>query len=181
MRSRIAWSLCTRAFEASRDDGLARPVRRSLQQLGVVWFWVALTLDGRALEVWRDYRGEPARGTRRLPAHAVGLHGEVPGEMPVLPAWSLPNNPKMRGLGLGRVWVVTCPFCRRFHMHAPEEGSRPAHCGSRVTGAALYALRYDGELPRGLWDRFRLNVLTDKPKLLCPPHRGRSRGALEAA
>jgi hypothetical protein len=164
MLSRIAWDFCTRAFEASRETGLTRPMRRSLQQFGVIWFWLALTLEGRAREVWRDYRIEP------------GLR-----EIPVLAAWSLPNNPKMRGLGLGRVWVVACPFCRRYHVHAPEEGSRPAHCHGSPSGLGLYALRYEGELPRGLWDRFRLTVLSDKPKLLCPPHRGRSRGALEAA
>jgi hypothetical protein len=66
-------------------------------------------------------------------------------------------------------------------MHAPEEGKRPAHCHGSPAGLGLYALRYEGELPRGLWDRFSLGVLADKPKLLCPPHRGRSRGVLEAA
>ena len=79
----------------------------------------------------------------------------------------------MRGLGLGRAWVVACPFCRCYHVHAPEEGSRPAHCHGSPSGLDLYALRYEGELPRGLWERFHLSVLEEKPKLLCPPHRSR--------
>jgi hypothetical protein len=177
MLSRMAWSLCSRAFEASRDTGITRPVRRSLQQFGVVWFWVALTLDGRALEVWRDYRTVPARLAGGVPVQAL----EALGELPVLAAWSLPNNPKMQGLGLGRVWVVTCPFCRHFHMHAPEEGSRPAHCSDALKGPALYALRYEGELPRGLWERFRLSAVDDKPRLLRPPYRDLQPDALEAA
>jgi hypothetical protein len=164
MLSRIAWDLCTRAFEASRDEGLTKPMRRSLQQCGVVWFWLALTLEGRAREVWREYRADP--------------YGR---EIPVLAAWSLPNNPKMRGLGLGRVWVAACPFCRHYHMHAPEEGKRPAHCHESPHGLGLYALRYEGELPRSLWEGFCDGVLSEKPKLLCPPHRTRARGALEAA
>ena len=155
MLSRIAWDLCTRAFEASRDEGLSRPVRRTLQQFGVTWFWLALTLEGRVREVWREHRADSSGS-----------------QIPVLAAWSLPNNPKMRGLGLGRSWVVACPFCRRYHVHAPEEGSRPAHCHGSPSGLDLYALRYEGELPRGLWERFHLSVLTDKPKLLCPPHGG---------
>jgi hypothetical protein len=164
MLSRIAWELCTRAFEASRDEGLNRPVRRSLQQFGVIWFWLALTLEGRAREVWREHRVDASGG-----------------EIPVLAAWSLPNNPKMRGLGLGRAWVVACPFCRCYHVHAPEEGCRPAHCHGSPSDLDIYALRYEGELPRGLWERFHLSVLEEKPKLLCPPHRSRVPGALEAA
>jgi hypothetical protein len=168
MLSRMAWDLCTRAFEMSREGQRARSVRHSLQQFGIVWFWAALALDGRALEVWRDYRATPVGGRLRLASFAR----ELPGEIPVLPAWSLPNNPRMRGLGLGRIWVVTCPFCRCYHQHAPEEGSRPAHCNDVTAAkAARYILRYDGELPRGLWDRFSLSVVDDTPKVLRPPYR----------
>src|SRR4029079_19425110 len=124
MLSRIAWEVCTRAFEASRDEVLTRPVRRSLQQFGVIWFWLALTLEGRVREVSREHRTD-ASGS----------------EIPVLAAWSLPNNPKMRGLGLGRAWVVACPFCRSYHVHAPEDGKRPAHCHGTPSGLDLYALR----------------------------------------
>jgi hypothetical protein len=177
MLSRMAWSLCTRAFEASQDRSIGWPLRRSLQQFGVVWFWAALAADGRALQVWRDYRREPANGSAPRPL----LMAELAGEIPVLAAWSVPNHPKMRGLGLGRIWVVTCPFCRRYHMHAPEEGSRPAHCRALAGAPALYALRYEGDLPRGLWDGFRANMTADKPKLLSPPYRDKHLAWLEAA
>jgi hypothetical protein len=168
MLSKIAWDLCAGAFEASRDQALTRSVRRSLQRFGVIWFWLALTLEGRAREVWRER-------AKRVDA------SNNDSRIPVLAAWSLPNNPKMRGLGLGRSWVVACPFCRHYHVHAPEEGSRPAHCHGSPTGFDLYALRYEGELPRGLWERFCLSAVDDKPRLLRPPYRDLQPDALEAA
>jgi hypothetical protein len=175
MLSRMAWGLCTRAFEASRDTAIADPVRRSLQQFGVIWFWTALAANGRALEVWRGYRREAGLGPARLSRRGFA------GEMTVLAAWSLPNHPKMRGLGLGRAWIVACPFCRHYHLHAPEEGSRPAHCHATAGAPAMYALRYDGELPRPLWESFRHSMREDTPRLLRPPYRDVSSRRLEAA
>lgn len=163
MLSRLAWEISASAFEASRSQKTTLALRRCLQQCGVAWFWAALAIDGRALEVWREYRAQQG-----LDADTAW---EPMSEAPVLPAWSLPNNPRMRGLGLGRVWVVACPYCRRYHMHAPQEGSRPAQCHAMANRPELYVLHYEGELPRGLWERFCLNVTDEKPRLLRPPHR----------
>ena len=78
MLSRIAWDLCTRAFEASRDEGLMKPMRRSLQQCGVVWFWLALTLEGRAREVWREYRADPSGSEIPVLATAITRTNNAP-------------------------------------------------------------------------------------------------------
>ena len=176
MLSRIAWGCCTYAFEASRGDRLPPPMRRPMQSVGVLSFWVALTLEGRAIGVLRDYRVEIAEQSGGV---GIGAAGGGP-LSPTVEAWSLPCVPKLVGLGLGRVWVVSCPFCRRFHTHAPEEGCRVAHC--RVAAAPqTYTLTYAGDLPRGLWDRFRMSILADRPKLLRDPGLGPPPLMLEAA
>lgn len=177
MLSRIAWGFCNIAFEASRDGTFPDGMRRAFQRVGVAWFWVALTLDGRAFDMWRDYRAE--RVVRLQPRR--GREDDASSsDASALPAWSLPNVGRITGLGLGRVWVVVCPYCQRFHTHAAEEGCRPAPC--RVFGSpATYVLSYEGELPRGLWERFRLSIKAERPKLLRHPDLGALPPALEAA
>jgi hypothetical protein len=85
--------------------------------------------------------------------------------VPLVQAWSLPNLPVWQKLGLGPVWAVRCPFCRKFHTHLPGEGIRQAACSPGTTTAA-YALGYAGDLPRVLHEAFRLSVGEAWPKVL---------------
>jgi hypothetical protein len=104
----------------------------------------------------------------------VGARPEEPAKEPAnVPAWSLPDSAK--GLGLGQVWVVLCPFCRGFHTHLRNEGNRAAPC-ARSNGTATYALAYAGELPSALREQFRLSMRGDWPKVLLdwPRHDGSS-------
>jgi hypothetical protein len=195
MLSRIAWGFCNLAFDASREECFPDLMRGVFRRLGVAWYWAALALEGRAFEVWRDLRARPAAGpggpigvrAARTAARKIGaacrsvagvrhsaplrvralLAGPGAGEAqcPSVSAWSLPQVARISNLGLGRVWVVLCPYCNEFHMHAPGEGRRSAPCG--VAGAAeSYELAYDGELPCGLRNRFHRAVRQDLPKVL---------------
>src|SRR5690606_8075141 len=146
MQEKIAWTCSAKAFETSRSERLPRPLRRALVRTGVVCFWTALALESRALEVWREQRAQRALapGAPRAPAapeapplrrlyaadafwpwaeHMRELLSRRGRCVPVL-AWSLPDSPKMRGLGLGRMWAVLCPYCDEFHTHSPGEGRR---------------------------------------------------------
>src|SRR5262245_29809391 len=137
MWGQIAWSHSAKAFEASRNERFPRLLRRLLVRAGVVCFWAALVLESRALDVWRDLRAQRVLA-RRQRREAVWRHflarvqplleWRAAGQcLPAL-AWSLPDSPKMRGLGLGRMWTVLCPYCDEFHTHSPGEGQRTPHC-----------------------------------------------------
>ena len=52
------------AFDASRNEHCARLLRPIFFQFGVTWFWVALALEGRAVEVWRELRVQHASAKR---------------------------------------------------------------------------------------------------------------------
>jgi len=173
MLAQIAWKLCILAFDASRDDDcVVASSRRLFRRFGVICYWVALTVEGRALAIWRDLRAEEKR-RRRLELR------EGPGS-DVVAAWSLPRNTRMKGLGLGRVWSVVCPFCGQFHIHAPSEGRRRAHCSTEAVPRA-YVLQHDGEMPLVLRERFRLSVKRDLPRFLVERPDDGAPPALEAA
>lgn len=153
MLSRSAWVLCSRAFEASRRDDISAPMQRLCQRAGVAGYWTALTLEGRAVAVWRDMRAEERRRRSNDEAgHTVA-------------AWSLPPSARMKGLGLGRVWAVACPFCSEFHTHAPGEGPRRAYC-THDAAPRTYVLQHAGEMPRELRERFCSRVRRDLPRFL---------------
>src|SRR5262245_14455699 len=114
MRAKTAWACSANAFEASRNPQFPRLLKQALIRAGVAWFWVALGLEGRALEVWREQRAQRALVQHRRRFHAwrrrvdrvrerLGWRGR--GYCPAVPAWSLPDSPKMRGLGLGHMWA----------------------------------------------------------------------------
>lgn len=163
-----------KAFEASRNEHLPRLLRHILIRIGVVCFWTALALEQRAFEVWRDQRAQSALARRLRRAAAWKQRIERVKELlewrgralcvPV-PAWSLPDSPKMRGLGLGRMWTVLCPFCEEFHTHSPGEGRRTPHCcGER--DRQHYILEFAGALPVEYRTRFYRSSKSGLPRLL---------------
>jgi hypothetical protein len=174
MRGKTAWGFCNLAFEASRDECFPRLLRRAFFRLGVAWFWVALAREGRAREVWRDLRAQNAEprsgGLRTAWSRCIGVLKRLLtrpslGLSPVVPAWSLTNEPRMRGLGLGRVWAVLCPFCDRFHTHLPGEGTRAPPCCAD-SGRRRYVLKHAGVLPFEHRTRFCRSLRGDLPRLL---------------
>lgn len=84
---------------------------------------------------------------------------------PRVAAWSLPEVPKIERLGLGRVWTVLCPYCRGFHTHLPDEGSRSVPCRANLA-PRTYLLRYSGDLPPALREQFCLRMRDDWPRVL---------------
>ena len=155
MLSQIAWGFCNLAFDASRDECFPDLMRGVFRRLGVAWYWAALALEGRAFDVWRELRAGPAAaaGTRDgfRAAHMLAtacrkltgarqragarvrallpVRSRCEEDVPSVAAWSLPDVARISNLGLGRVWVVVCPYCSEFHMHIPGEGQRAAPCG----------------------------------------------------
>src|SRR5262245_36125528 len=103
------WS--SKAFEASCNQRTPRYLRHACIRLGVACFWIALALERRAFEVWREQRAQQrALASSRRGAEALRQCAERMREMVgwgqrwhclSVPAWSLPDSPKMRGLGLG--------------------------------------------------------------------------------
>ncbi len=87
---------------------------------------------------------------------------------PLVPAWSLPDIRKMRGLGLGYMWAVLCPYCREFHLHSPGEGRRYAHCCAHKDGSH-YLVEFAGALPLEHHDRFCAWVRADLPRMVHQP------------
>jgi hypothetical protein len=174
MRATIAWGWSAKAFEASRRERFPRPLRHVLVRTGIVCFWTALAIECRALEVWREQSAQRAllRPRRaRAGRHAwLGRIGKLiawrsggPGQ--TVPAWSLPDSPKMRGLGLGRMWAVLCPYCDEFHTHSPGEGRRTPHCcGER--DKQHYVLEFAGPLPVEHRTRFYRSSKSGLPRLL---------------
>jgi hypothetical protein len=174
MNGKIAWVRSARAFEASQNERLPRLVRRVFLRFGIAWFWTALALEGRALEVWRDQRAERDRARTwtlagvwsRFLETVKGLVWRPPAaECAAVLAWSLPDSRRIRGLGLGCMWAVLCPYCRDFHTHSPGEGHRMPHCCSERDGRR-YALEFAGPLPVEYRLRFCLSVRSVWPRLL---------------
>jgi hypothetical protein len=134
---------------------------------GVVCFWTALALEHRAFDVWREQKAERRRIRRRQRRWAEQLK-EWLGWTELwltVTAWSLPDSPKMRGLGLGHMWTVLCPFCDEFHTHSPGEGGRMPHCcGER--DRRRYVLEFAGPLPIEHRTRFYQSAKSGLPRLL---------------
>jgi hypothetical protein len=174
MRGKTAWSLSAKAFEASRSERRPYLLRHAFIRIGVVCFWLALALERRAFEVWREQRTQRALARRHQRAAAwkeriAGIREllEWRGRAQCLPvfAWSLPDSPKMRGLGLGRMWTVLCPFCHEFHTHSPGEGRRTPHCCSE-RDRQHYVLAFAGALPVEYRTRFYRSSKSGLPRLL---------------
>jgi hypothetical protein len=177
MRGKSAWSFSARAFEASRSERLPLLVRFICIRVGVVCFWTALALEGRAVEVWREQRAQRLMVRRQRRAEnwmackerLVCLRDLLDWRnrslcQPVL-AWSLPDSPKMRGLGLGRMWTVLCPYCDEFHTHSPGEGRRTPHCCGEQD-RRHYVLEFAGLLPVEYRTRFYRSSKSGLPRLL---------------
>jgi hypothetical protein len=162
----VAWywaalALDGRAFDVWRDlrarpaAGLAGPIGMRAARTA------ARTIGAACRSVADARRSAPLRVRALLSGPSRGEAAECPS----VPAWSLPQVTRIANLGLGRVWVVLCPYCNEFHMHAPGEGRRAAPCA--LAGAVeAYELVYSGELPCGLRNRFHRAVRQDLPKLL---------------
>ena len=174
MRGKTAWSCSAKAFEASRNEHLPRPLRHVCIQVGVACFWTALALERRALEVWCEQRAQRAlaRGEQAPPARArwrarirelMDWRGRA--QCLQVQAWSLPDSPKMRGLGLGRMWTVLCPYCDEFHTHSPGEDRRTPHCCSDRDRKS-YLLEFAGALPVEYRTRFYRSKKSGLPRLL---------------
>jgi hypothetical protein len=192
MQGTIAWGWSAKAFEASRREHFPRPLRHILVRTGVVCFWTALALEFRALEVWREQRAQRAllrprragapRGWRDWIGKLLAWRSH--GHCLTVLAWSLPDSPKMRGLGLGRMWAVLCPYCDEFHTHSPGEGRRTPHCcGER--DKQHYVLEFAGALPVEHRTRFYRSSKSGLPRLLhrwpdASPHRSEVAGLLAA-
>jgi hypothetical protein len=174
MNGKIAWICSANAFEASQNERFPLLVRGVFVRVGIAWFWAALALEGRALEVWREQRAERAEtrpwGLSATWSHRIGrlkalLVKQAKVQCSPVPAWSLPNSRRIRGLGLGSMWAVLCPFCREFHTHSPGEGIRTPHCCSERDGKE-YALELAGPLPAEHHMTFYLSSRAGWPRLL---------------
>jgi hypothetical protein len=174
MRGKFAWSCSAKAFEASRNEHLPQPLRRAWVRLGVACFWTALALEGRAFEVWREQRAQRVllRADRPAPAWTQcwtrireALERRRGAQCHLVLAWSLPDSPKMRGLGLGRMWTVLCPYCDEFHTHSPGEGRRTPHCCSE-RDRQHYLLEFAGALPVQYRTRFYSSSRSGLPRFM---------------
>jgi hypothetical protein len=170
MRGKTAWAWSAKAFEASCNEEFPRLLRHVCVRTGVVCFWTALALERRAFEVWREQRTRNAPAVHRRRWEALrrvgeGLGWRGKGHCLKVPAWSLPDSPKMRGLGLGHMWTVLCPYCEEFHTHSPGEGQRTPHCcGERDRQS--YELEFAGALPVEHRTRFYRSSKSGLPRLL---------------
>ena len=174
MKGKIAWVISARAFEASQNERFSAPLRKFLCRLGSFCFWTALALEGRALEVWREQRAErPVAPPWSL---AVAWSSwcdrlnqvapwKAPEDVQPVAAWSLPDSRRIRGLGLGSMWAVHCPFCRDYHTHSPGEARCVPHCRSSRHGHG-YQLEFAGPLPVEHRLRFYLSAKAGWPRLL---------------
>ena len=169
-----AWNYSATAFEASRNEYFPRLLRRLFFRIGIAWFWAALAHERRAFEVWCEVRAQNALARRRRRAAAWShwverakelLKWRAKGHCLSVLAWSLPDSPKMRGLGLGCMWAVLCPFCREFHTHSPGEGRRTPHCCSN-RDHGQYILEFAGALPVEYRTPFYRSSKAGLPRLL---------------
>lgn len=173
MKARPVWAFSAIAFDISRRDRVPCLIQRAFVRLGTASFWTALTLEGHALEVWRELRYLRSGADDPVAAAPAGVVGRVKshlgarasGVCPVVPAWSLPENHKIRSLGLGRMWAVLCPFCEEFHTHSPGEARRIPHC-STDQDSGQYLLEHAGLLPLEHRAQFCQSSKTWLPRLL---------------
>jgi hypothetical protein len=184
MTGKTAWRWSAIALDASRHERCPRFLGPVLFQFGVAWFWMALAAEGRATEAWRELRAQNGLasplGFATVWAHCTeDLREAVLMPTPLVPAWSLPDIRKMRGLGLGYMWVVLCPYCREFHMHSPGEGRRHAHCCANK-GDSHYLVEFAGALPLEHHDHFCAWVRADLPRLVNQPAEAEAEHALSA-
>jgi hypothetical protein len=174
MKGKVAWVISAKAFETSRNERYPEPLRKAYCRLGSFFFWTALVLEGRALEVWREQRAErPAATAWSLAVvwsrwrdglnHSVSK--PVPEQLELATAWSLPDSRRIRGLGLGSVWAVYCPFCCDYHTHSPGEDTCVPHCCS-ISDGRRYQLQFAGPLPVEHRVRFYLSTKAGWPWLL---------------
>jgi hypothetical protein len=177
MRGKAAWACSARAFAASQNPRLPRLLAHACVRAGVVCFWTALALEGRAVAAWHEQNAANSRliasARHRQAAEAprrwaermkqwLGLGGV---QWVAVPAWSLPDSPKMRSLGLGRMWAVLCPFCNEFHTHSPGEVGRTPHCCDEHD-RRRYQLEFAGLLPVEHRTRFYRSSKSGLPRLL---------------
>ncbi len=152
-------------------------MRHVLVRTGVICFWAALALEFRAMEVWREQRAQRAlvRRHRRHSEGSLRLWGErVSNQIswrhrdrcPSVLAWSLPDSRRMRGLGLGHMWAVLCPYCDEFHTQSPGEGQRTPHCCNDRSRPQHYVLAFAGAMPVEHRTRFYRSSKSDLPRLL---------------
>lgn len=171
MKARPLWACSAIAFEVSLRKSVPSFVQGASLRFGAASFWAALALEGRAVQAWRDLRSLTADGGGTRSHASAGMIQALKELVArcdgctVASAWSLPNNDRMRGLGLGRVWAVLCPFCEDFHVHAPGEELRLPHCGSEQEDTR-YLLEFCGTLPQHYQDRFCRSVKSGLPRLL---------------
>lgn len=174
MNGKIAWRLSAMTFDASRHERCPRLLAPIIFQFGVAWFWLALTVEGRAGEAWRELRAnnpsQPGVKVTSVWAHSTqdlrqALIKGAAVSLPLVPAWSLPENRRMRGLGLGRMWAVLCPYCSQFHTHSPGEGHRTAHCCAHRDGKH-YVLEFAGALPPERQNQFHDWIQTALPRFV---------------
>jgi hypothetical protein len=173
MTGKVAWRWSAIALDASRHERCPQFLGPVLFQFGVAWFWMALAAEGRALQAWRELRAQNGLasplGFATVWAHcSEDLRESVLKATPPVPAWSLPDSRKMRGLGLGYMWAILCPYCSEFHMHSPGEGKRHAQCCAHRDGSH-YLLEFAGALPLEHQDRFCAWVRADLPRLVHQP------------
>jgi hypothetical protein len=172
MNGKTAWRFSAMAFDASRDERCPRVVGPLFFQFGVALFWVALAVEGRAHEAWRELKTQNA-GVRRSRLASVWANCAQDlrdallksRAYPAVTAWSLPDSRRMRQLGLGCMWAVLCPYCSEFHTHSPGEGRRTAHCCAHHEGRH-YVVEFDGVLPLELQSRFYDSSKADLPRLV---------------
>jgi hypothetical protein len=174
MKARPLWAFSAMALHAARDDRVPCLVQGAVLRLGVTTFWLALALEGRARAAWQDLRSSgPAAGHARrflAPARMMDSLRELlerpgNGDCARVAAWSLPDDHKMRSLGLGRMWVVLCPYCEDFHVHSPGEVRRTPHCCAEGE-ARQYLLEHAGTLPLEHRARFHHASMAALPRLL---------------
>jgi hypothetical protein len=176
MKGKTAWRMSAKALEASVHEHCPPRVRAVLFQFGVACFWIALATEGRARLAWQEvqahnglagplgFAGVWAHCSEDLREALLRRSGDA---LPMVPAWSLPDNRKMRGLGLGYIWAVLCPYCSEFHVHSPGEGRRHAHCSAHKDDSH-YLLEFAGALPDEHHVRFYAWVRGNLPRLVHP-------------
>jgi hypothetical protein len=172
MKARPLWACSAIALEVSLRKSVPSFVQGASLRFGAASFWAALALEGLAIRAWRDLRslttdaeGGQSHASANMMQALKDLLARCDGCCTVASAWSLPNNDRMRSLGLGCVWAVLCPFCEEFHTHSPGEELRMPHCGNEQDDTR-YLPEFRGTLPQQYQERFCRSVKGGLPRLL---------------
>lgn len=171
MKASPLWACSAIAFQVSLRERVPAFVQDASLRLGVASFWAALAIEGRARQAWKDLQalqagaGDAGHRAASMVEDLKDLLLQCDGSCVATPAWSLPDSDRMRGLGLGRVWAVHCPFCEGYHVHSPGEETRTPHCRAE-TSDERYLLVYAGALPHEHHDGFCRSAKTGLPKFL---------------